>query len=93
MARVGQRGQGRGGCESCDVSFVFSFLSSFSFSSILCCWQQGWKEEEEEERGEERCNCFTVFVSSAIGVVVMLDQLHHYLDGTYSWSLATLVTL
>ena len=44
-----QKGQGRGGCESRDVLFVLSIISSFS--SILCCWQQGWNEEEEERGG------------------------------------------
>ena len=27
------------------------YFHSFSFSTVLCCWQQGWKEEKKE-RGE-----------------------------------------
>ena len=45
VARAGRRGQGRGGCESRDVYLHFH---SFSFSTVLCCWQQGWKEEKKE---------------------------------------------
>ena len=37
---------------------------------------------EGGEEGEGRGVTVTVFVSSAIGVVVLLDHLHHYLDGT-----------
>ena len=37
---------------------------------------------EGEEEGERRGVTVTVFVSSAIGVVVMQDHLRHYLDGT-----------
>ena len=54
------------------------YFHSFSFSTVLCCWQLGWKEER---KGERKGVTVTVFVSSAIGVVVLLDHLH-YLDGT-----------
>ena len=30
---------------------IFYIHSFFTCSSILCCWQQGWKEEEEERGG------------------------------------------
>ena len=48
VERAGRRGRGRGGCESRDVYLCFH---SFSFSTVLCCWQQEWKEEEEERGG------------------------------------------
>ena len=75
MARTGRRGRGRGGCESRDVYFVFPFFFFFYCFVLLAAGMEGGEE------GERRGVTVTVFVSSAIGVVVLLDHLH-YLDGT-----------
>ena len=65
MARVGRRGQGRGGRESRDV-FVFSILFLF----LLFC-AVGSRDGRTRRRREEGCNRYR-FVSSAIDVVVLL---------------------
>jgi len=51
--KVGWQGPGEEGEEEEGANLVMYILyfHSFSFSTVLCCWQQGWKEEKKE-RGE-----------------------------------------
>ncbi len=51
--KVGWQGPGEEGEEEEGANLVMCILyfHSFSFSTVLCCWQQGWKEEKKE-RGE-----------------------------------------
>jgi len=51
--KVGWQGPGEEGKEEEGANLVMYILyfHSFSFSTVLCCWQQGWKEEKKE-RGE-----------------------------------------
>jgi len=58
------------------VYLRFSILSSFFLFGAV--GSKGWKEKEEEGGG---LYPLPFFVSSAIGVAVLLDHLHHYLDG------------
>ena len=60
---------------------MFSFLSSFFFFFYFVLLAAGMEGGGGEER---RGVTVTVFVSSAIGVVVLLDHLNHSLDGTSS---------
>ena len=76
MARAGRRGRGRGGCESRDVYSVFPFFFFFYCFVLLAAEMEGGEE------GERRGVTVTVFVSSAIGVVVLLLDHLHYRDGT-----------